>query len=60
MKVSAVFDMVSVEYEIEVPDNANDEEIRNAVIDWLDDNLEEVYASIRESEIWPRSIEKED
>lgn len=60
MKVLATFDMVSVEYEIEVPDGSDEGQIEQAVIEWLDENLSMVSDSIRESEIWPRSIEKED
>lgn len=60
MEVTACFDMVSMEYEIEVPDGATDEEVESAVYGWLDRHLSQVADDIGESEIWVRSIEREE
>jgi len=58
MKVLAIFDMVSTEYEIEVPDGSTAAEAEAAVYGWLEAHLGEVADDIRESEIWVSSIEE--
>lgn len=57
MKATVIFDMVSTEFVLDVPDGLDDEGVRDAVCEWLDAHLETVMDNIRESEVQPSSIE---